>query len=325
MKRAWACTAAAATALFTAGCGSAPPDLHADASVRIPCAVHEGDLDFHALFTACQYARERFRVLLDREPYPVTIIVHDTTVAYNNLRDGRAFYYHPSNGALARAHSVFAGPRSPDPTFLVDHEIGHILLFAATSGGVGPPPGEYGTVLPDWFDEGVAIWAEDEEQRVARMRSAAALPDAALDLLAFASLRHPGWASAPFQRSESVTHVIHPCRTAVCPPNPVGRDTFMVRHLINGAGVVSVDTLFPEDAAFHTSNTDGYYAIASTVLPFFHRHGGPRLINILLERMSRGDDPRQVFSGLPGLPAEPEEVNAAWVRFVRSFANDSSR
>lgn len=306
-------------------CTPPRPEVHADPQVVIPCVIDEGDLDFHDLLTACHYARERYASLFGREPHPVTIVVHDTTAMLNDFRDGRVFVFLPSNRAVSRARASFSrvsASRPHDPLLFVTHEILHFLLAAATFGGQEPPPGTYGTPLPDWFDEGVAIWGEDEATRASRMQIAADLPDRLLDLNTFARRAHPRAGDPIEQRMESI---LIQCTRAPCTPNTIGRDTFRVVNLIDAAGKVRVDTLLPEDPDFDRWDDAGFYAISSTILPFFHARGGSRLINVLLERLLENPGRTDVFHDLPGLPSDPRDVNREWHRFVQSFAPDTTR
>ena len=311
--------------LSAASCAPSRPVVHAEPEVAIPCAIHEGDLDFHALLTACHYARERFTSLFGRQPHPVTIVVHDTTALLNDVRDGRVFVFVPGNRAVARARASFSGvsaSRPHDPLMFVTHEILHFLLAAAFFGGQTPQPGIYGTPLPDWFDEGVAIWGEDEPARLSRMQIAAGLPDRLLDLDTFTRRHHPRAGDLIEQRMESI---LIQCTRAPCTPNTIGRDTFRIVSLIDAAGKVRVDTLVPGHPDFDRWDDAGFYAISSTILPFFHARGGSRLIGVLLDRLLANPGRTDVFADLPGLPADPHGVNREWLRFVRSFAPDSAR
>jgi hypothetical protein len=80
---------------------------------------------------------------------------------------------------------------------VLPHEIAHLLLAARFfPESPAAPDGGYGTPFPDWLDEGVAIWAEPEENRRRRLEQARALPPARLDLYSILSTPHPASGNA---------------------------------------------------------------------------------------------------------------------------------
>lgn len=92
------------------------------------------------------------------------------------------------------------------PDEILPHEIGHDLLrrFLAPSSR----PGQYGTDVPDWLDEAVAIAFELPEDKGRRRCEAASL-DRSGDLLSlhrFLSMEHPSLASIP-DRGDNVGFV----------------------------------------------------------------------------------------------------------------------
>lgn len=307
-------------ACLLSACAADQPQIHGIPAVAVPCVIEEGDLDFHALLTTCMYVRERYQVLFGRAAHPVTILVRDTTAMDGEVRDGRVVFVQPGMAAMARARSSFAretrGEWGDAPTWLLSHEIGHLLLIADTRREAGG----YGTILPDWADEGVAIWSESEDGRKERMRRAAALDDVTLDLLTFVTLRHPSLEGPAYQHVSSFTSVFR-CIRPPCPVSPTGRDTFRIVSMIDAKGVTRTDTVFPEDPEFHTVDLTTYYAVAGTILPFLHERGGPPLINELFRRMLAGGTGAELFSELPGLPHDPADVNRAWRAFVRASAD----
>jgi len=298
--------------------------MHGAPDVRVPCAIEEGDLDFATLHRTCMYVRERFEVLFGRPASPITIQVGDTTAVTADVRGGRVIYRQPSMAAMSRGRtSALPGDEgilSREPATLLDHELGHMLLVAES----GLDPEGYGTPLPDWADEAVAVWSESEEQRAEWARAAAALDDVTLDLVAFSALEHPTVGKPRFQHREVSTRVFR-CHVESCEGlRSIARDTFRIIHLIDVNGVSTVDTVFPEDSAFQTLDMTTYYAVASTILRFFHARGGPALVNTLFERMRAGRTGAGTFSNLPRLPPDAEAVNREWRAFVRAGA-DSAR
>jgi hypothetical protein len=311
--------------VLTAACAARDPQMHGRPDVRVPCTIEEGDLDFTALLTTCMYVRERYEVLFGRAAHPVTILVRDTTAMAGYVHDGRVVIEQPGRAAMSRARGTQApaavGEWGDAPTWLLDHELGHVLLGADTQGAHDG----YGTVLPDWADEAVAIWAESEDQRADRMRRAAALDDVTLDLLTFSTLRHPSVGTPRFQQRFVFTSVFR-CHVATCDGlRSAPRDTFRIVRMIDANGVTSVDTVFPEDPEFRALDMDAFYAVASTILPFFHDRGGPSLINTIFDRMLAGRTDVDLFRNLPGLPSAPADVNREWRAFVKASVSDSAR
>jgi hypothetical protein len=75
---------------------------------------------------------------------------------------------------------------------VLPHEIMHALTMArfyADSDAV--EHGGYGTPLPDWFEEGIAIWAEPAESRLGRLEQARALSEHRRDLATILRSAHP--------------------------------------------------------------------------------------------------------------------------------------
>jgi hypothetical protein len=145
--------------------------------------------------SACQIARARFAELFG-DPVPgVRVILWEEAHYRMGLLRGEAAIFWPSSQALA--------PRTDDRTAaeehvasqwreVLPHEISHLLLAVrffrdAPASRVG----EYGTPLPDWLDEAVAIWAEPTESRQRRIEQARELPPEYLDLRAILVTPHP--------------------------------------------------------------------------------------------------------------------------------------
>jgi hypothetical protein len=309
--------------LLSPACTARQLAIHGAPDVAVPCSVEEGDLEFHLLLTTCMYARERYEVLFGRSAHPITIVVRDTARMRGNVRDGRILFEQPSMAAMARTRSAIAMEAFEaigEPAWLLGHELGHLLLMADTRADRGG----YGSILPDWLDEGVAIWTETEVERAQRIRQAAELDDVTLDLLVFTTLQHPN-ASGIDYRYRSVRTSLFRCRQAPCDASPIGRDTFRIVSVIDLKGVAAVDTLFPEDPEFHNVDVGAFYEVASTILPFFHARGGPPLVNLLVERTLAGRSGAELFANLPGLPPAPADVNREWRAFVRATAAASPR
>jgi hypothetical protein len=111
------------------------------------------------------------------------------------LLDGEAAILWPSSQAMT--------PRTADRDAVekhlaaqwrevLPHEISHLLLAVRFfRDAPATPAGEYGTPLPDWLDEAVAIWAEPTESRQRRVQQLLELPADLRGLRAILTAAHP--------------------------------------------------------------------------------------------------------------------------------------
>jgi hypothetical protein len=149
---------------------------------------------------ACETARTRFGQLLGSPAPDVEIVLWDELGYRTGVRGSTAVVYWPTGRALG---SVPGGGQfsayGNDPwSDGLPHEIAHMLLAAHLSDSgvpVSAGQGGYGTPLPDWLDEAVAIWVEPAKSRAERLGEARALPGAWLDLGAIMYGAHPGAAN----------------------------------------------------------------------------------------------------------------------------------
>lgn len=154
----------------------------------------ESDDEAHAL-AACDAARASFAELFD-EPVPtVRIVLRDQPHYRLGHIRGDAVVFWPTTEAMT--------PRTEDPEAaerhvadqwreVLPHEIAHLLVAARFFPDAGATPaGEYGTPLPDWLDEGLAIWAEPAPSRKRRVEQARSLPPEMLDLRRILYSPHP--------------------------------------------------------------------------------------------------------------------------------------
>jgi hypothetical protein len=154
---------------------------------------------------ACETARTRFRELFG-DPVPDARIVFWDRPGYDvGLAGDVAVVFWPASGVMPE-HGGGPGPAEVAARAqwqdMFPHEISHALLAARfyPTGGSGNHGG-YGTPLPDWLDEGVAIWAESTEHRAARIEHARALPAAERDLRGILAEKHPAVANGGFDAS----------------------------------------------------------------------------------------------------------------------------
>jgi hypothetical protein len=168
---------------------------------------------------ACEAARRRFAGLFGEPAPSVLVILHDSP-AYQVALDGQmGLVFWPNSAALGAtaAGRGAEGPRGSHGTDfaagglvsvaarhsalqwdeVLPHEIAHALTLARFYGGaIIPAHSGYGTPLPDWFEEGIAIWGEPLESRLARVRQALRLPAHRLDLRTILDSAHPAGAHA---------------------------------------------------------------------------------------------------------------------------------
>ncbi len=164
-----------------------------------PERASEMEADVKRALAACDAARERFAGLFG-DPVPeVRVVLWDRPRYRAGVQRGRALLFWPSSHAMAARtpHGVAEEHVAAQWREVLPHELAHVLLAARFFGdGQGAAPSGYGTPLPDWLDEAVAIWAEPPASRRARVERALALPDEWLDLPTILASPHPATGKA---------------------------------------------------------------------------------------------------------------------------------
>jgi len=152
---------------------------------------------------ACGAAQERFAELFGAPVPEVVIYLEDRSGYRTGVRGGRAILVWPTTRAMV---GRLSGPRDAVAAHVAEqwrdvlpHEIAHVLLAARFFRDGARSPG-YGTPFPDWFDEGVAIWAESPAQREARLAQARALPEELRALSGILGSAHPAARDASILR-----------------------------------------------------------------------------------------------------------------------------
>jgi hypothetical protein len=155
---------------------------------RVPAA------DMARARAACEVARGRFAGLMG-EPVPDVVVLVEERQGYRiGILEGRAVVLWPSSEVMVRQVGDGPGTRAyveHQWRETLPHEIAHALTAAYFF-----PDGQfestgYGTPLPDWFEEAMAIWAEPLASRDSRLAAARRLPAYRLDLGRILSMRHP--------------------------------------------------------------------------------------------------------------------------------------
>jgi hypothetical protein len=206
---------------------------------------------------------------------------------------------------------------------VIPHEAGHIALRAAfpelTHTGTGA---EYGTILPDWLDEAIAIAMEARDIREGRLRSVGSVTPS---LARLATMQHPNLvervpiqALHGFTRSQRV--VVPPCTQCFWRPDSLKGMYEITDTGVNAAG--RPDTIvwyWPTDPLLDNS-TEGrmFYPLSYALLRFIHHGGGPAAVRELIRRYSRTPKTEIApLAGLPGLPRSIAEFETAWLQFLK--------
>lgn len=199
-------------ALFVLGAGISPvPGTSVAFAAPVsestePCRIEttgvteEGEFeaaqeDVERALAACEAARSRFAELFGDSVPEVSVVLWDNPRYRVGVRGESAIVFWPSSStmaALAPSPEVARKHVAAQWREVLPHEIAHVLLavrFFADDTGVSHDG--YGTPLPDWLDEAIAIWAEPPASRRERVAYARALPDKWLDLETILSMSHP--------------------------------------------------------------------------------------------------------------------------------------
>jgi hypothetical protein len=94
----------------------------------------------------------------------------------------------------------------------------------------------------------------------------------------------------------------------------------IVVRSVDSVGVVHVDTLRPGDFGYEHYSQPDFYSPAAALAMYLHERGGAPLLREIVRRMRAGLSSDGVFTGLPGLPRDPNDVARDWLYFVRASA-----
>lgn len=147
----------------------------------------------HAL-EACTTAQSRFAELFSGPVSGVKVILWEKPGYRMGLLGGEAAIFWPTSETLSPGSGDPAAQEHIEDQWreVLPHEIAHLLLAVTFfPDNAATPPDGYGTPLPDWMDEAVAIWAEPIESRKRRVEQARNLPAEYLDLERILTMTHP--------------------------------------------------------------------------------------------------------------------------------------
>ena len=266
---------------------------------------------------ACSRARERFAAVLG-DPPSGTITLSSAEGFSGYTEAGRWSLTWPTTQRLATGITGFAGgPGTSDSRRFVGeqwrevlpHEIGHVMLGAWLYSPGRTMSGEYGTYMPDWVDEAVAISMEPDtirRERLAQARAFSPLP-ALREVLAF---NHPlrGNRDQAFS-----TRVIAspPCDGPCDRERPT--DTRTITERVFRDGRVTVDTVYAAgEPRLDADPLARFYILSYALWAYVEERGGRDAIAMLMTRYRRNSRDTAALVGLPGLPATLAAIDADW-------------
>jgi hypothetical protein len=269
---------------------------------------------------ACAAARGRFMQLIESPAPHLSISFDDVPKGDYSASDSSASLEFPRS-ILSQPEASGVSAPATQRLFLVQHEACHAMLLAEAlrRSGSGMHAGTYGTPLPDWFDEGVAISCEPQVDRSARLARAKAQPDTRFDLARLWSMPHPAT-----KRSSAIvetqTRIIGWCR-GECPGPPTGT---MIRTTTFVDGTSVADTIAPPaDGSPIVLPETWYYPLSYSLLAYIRTIGGSAAVNALFDRLDGGWPGVHVLESLPGLPPDTASLRRAWLRWVRRVPDDA--
>ena len=200
---------------------------------------------------------------------------------------------------------------------VLPHELGHIMLGAFLYSPGRVLTGEYGTYMPDWVDEAVAISMEPDSTRANRLdqaRDFASLPSLA-EVLGF---RHP-FSGSRIEAFSTRILSSPPCDGPCARERP--GDTRIITERVFRDGRVTVDTTYVAgERALEADPLARFYILSYALWAYIEAHGGRRATDLLIERLRR--NPRDVAAvvGLPGLPRTAAAIETDWRRWLVTTA-----
>lgn len=283
------------------------------------CAI-TGDVsrsDLALARAACMNARRRFTSILG-DP-PAGTIALSTTRGFAGFTEGaRWSLVWPTSSRLAAGMLRLPTGAAPSDArrFIAEqwrevlpHELGHVMFGAWLLTPGREMAGEYGTYMPDWVDEAVAISMEPDTirgVRLAQARGFLPLPGLA-EVLAF---RHP----LRGNRDEAFsTRVVSspPCDGSCDRERP--GDTRTITERVFRDGRVTVDTAYVAGARpLDADPLARFYVLSYALWSYVESRGGREAITTLVSRLRRNPRDPMAMAGLPGLPSTLPAIDADW-------------
>lgn len=192
------------------------------------------------------------------------------------------------------------------------HEIGHMLLEADFfPDGLPNTLQRYGTPLPDWFDEAVALWMEPDSVRQRRLLGARTNLDTVPPIRTLISIEHPLREDEAIRRH---TTTLYPCpRAEVCPDRTRWNESIRITTWTDRTGQVHADTTYFQGMPPARDPTEEhFYPLAIGALQYLLDRGGKGAIAALEDRLRTNPDSPEILLGLPGLPSETDALEEDW-------------
>lgn len=133
------------------------------------------DADAALARTACDVARGRFQELFGVAAPELEIVLREQPGYRVSDVGAGARVYWPTSATLGASAGTGSAPERPPAEQwreVLPHEAMHALVAAHFFAAGKDYSAAYGTPLPDWFEEAVAIWAETDVYRGVRMSQA---------------------------------------------------------------------------------------------------------------------------------------------------------
>ena len=200
------------------------------------------------------------------------------------------------------------------------HELGHVMVAAHFYPNALPiAEGEYGTPLPDWFDEAVAVWMEPDAMRQERLtQGRAMLANAALAQVI--RQRHP---YADLADGAYTTRIVlnGPCRSR-CENAQRARpmDTQrIVSRVFRDGRVEAETTYFAGDSLSRDEPEARFYAHSFAILQYVVDRGGRKGVQALSSRLLANQADPAILLGLPGVPADSASLERDWHQWLSGW------
>ena len=288
-----------------------------------PCVVTGGAprTDVSRARDACTQARQRFAATIGEAPAG-TIALSPSQGLSTFTEGGRWTLTWPMSSRLAAGMSR-SNPSDAETRRFLDeqwqevlpHELGHIMFGAYLYSPGRVLSGEYGTYMPDWIDEAVAISMEPQRIRADRLAQARAFTQRPPlgEVLRFS---HPFGGS----RTEAFsTRIVSspPCEGPCARERPA--DTRIITERVFRDGRVTVDTTYVAgERGLEADPLARFYVLSYALWAYIDARGGRRATDTLIERYRRNPRDLAAIAGLPGLPATAAAVEADWHRWLAS-------
>ena len=273
--------------------------------------------------SACDEARRRFAAVVGVPPAG-TITLSDRGGLSAFTQGDRWALDWPTSSRLASGVATGSDGGAEARRFIdeqwqqvLPHELGHIMFGAWLYSPGRDQLGDYGTYMPDWVDEAVAISMEPpliRADRLAQARAFTTMPPLA-EVLAF---RHPFHGSRDEAFSTRV--VSSPPCGGYC-PRERPTDTRVITERVFRDGRMTVDTAYyAGERALETDPLARFYVLSYALWAYVEARGGRPAIDALIQRLRRNPRDPGALAGLPGLPRTLAAVESDWITWLRGTA-----